>query len=124
MLSEESYQAALYTYLCAAALIVLYLGWWLGRRWPPFLAALTVFLVAALLMTPAYPDGGVSTMAPALIVAGFLILTSGVDSAVHALRPLAMSCAFAFALSLLLYIVWFRPRSRRRANASPADASS
>jgi hypothetical protein len=120
MLSEESYLTAIYVYLGAAGLILLYLAWWLGRSWRPAWAALAVLLAAALLLTPAYPKDGVDTLAPALIVAGFQIFTEGVEAAEHALRPLAMACGIALVVAVLLRLTLFR---RPRA-ASPPPASA
>ena len=65
-----------------------YIGWWLGRHWRAGWVTLVVLLLAALLLTPAYPKEGVDTMAPALIVAAFQFMTAGVEGARHALRPL------------------------------------
>ena len=77
MLSESSYLTAIYCYVGAAVVMLLYLAWWLGRHWRPGWVALVVLLAAALLLTPAYPRPDVDTMAPALIVAGFQMLTEG-----------------------------------------------
>ena len=110
MLSEESYLTALYAYTGAAALMLLCLAWWLGRSWRAGWAALAVLLAAALLLTPAYPKEGVSTMAPALIVAGFQLFTEGYEASLHALKPLAMACGLAVVLALLLRFSIFRPR--------------
>ena len=48
-----------------------------GKRLRPLL----VLLSAALLLTPAFPQPGVDTMAPALIVAGFEFLLNGPEAA-------------------------------------------
>ena len=76
-----------------------------------------VLLVAALLLTPAYPREGVTTLAPALVVAAFQMLTEGPDAAEHALRPLAMMCGLALGLSALLGLTVFR----RRAVSDPPE---
>ena len=122
MLSEESYLTAIYVYLGAAGLILLYLAWWLGRSWRPAWAALVVLLSAALLLTPAFPKEGVDTLAPALVVAGFQILTEGVEAADHALRPLAISCGIAVVLAILLRLTLFR--RPRAAGPPPAHAQA
>ena len=111
MLSESSYLTAMYTYIGAALLILLCLGWWLGRRWRPAWVALTVLLAAALLLTPAYPDEGVTTLAPALVVAAFQLFTEGPEGAEHALRPLAYMCGLAVVAAGLLRLTLFRRRS-------------
>ena len=116
MLSESSYLTALYIYCGAAIMMVLCLAWWFGRRWPNGWVALLVLLSAALLLTPAYPRDGVDTLAPAFVVAGFQIATEGVESAQHALKPLAYACGLALILALLWRVVFLRPGN----SAAPA----
>ena len=123
MLSESSYLTALYVYCGAAMMIVLCLAWWFGRRWPNGWVALLVLLSAALLLTPAYPRGGVDTLAPAFIVAGFQIATEGVESAQHALKPLAFACGFALILALLLKVVFLR-QGKSQAPAATENTES
>lgn len=110
MLTETSYLTAIYTYCGAAVLVCLVLAWWLWRRWRNVWAALAVTLSGALLLTPAYPQPGVETMAPALIVAGFELLLNGPEAAGHALKPLAIACGLALALALLLRLTLLKPR--------------
>jgi hypothetical protein len=107
---------ALYIYIGAALLIMLYLGWWLSRHWGPGMVSLVVLLAGALLLTPAYPKEGVDTFAPALIVAAFQWITAGVEGARHALRPLAFMCLVAVVLALLLRLSIFRRGSKQRAS--------
>ena len=113
MLSESSYMSALYVYIGAALATMLYLAWWLSRHWRPGTVTLFVLLAGALLLTPAYPKEGVDTLAPALIVAAFQLLTEGLEGAMHALRPLAFVCAVAVVLALLLRISVFRNRGKK-----------
>ena len=113
MLSESSYLTAMYVYIGSALVILLYLCWWLGRHWRPGWVALVVLLAAALLLTPAYPREGVTTLAPALIVAVFQVVTDGMEGARHALRPLALTLAAAVVLALLLRLTVFRRSGRR-----------
>lgn len=123
MLTEESYLMALYAYLGAAGILILYVGWWLSRHWRPAWVTLVVLLLAALLLTPAYPKEGVETMAPALVVFGFQFLTVGVDGAAHALRPLQFMCIVAVVITVLLRLTLFRRRKARkgkRAAGQPA----
>lgn len=108
MLSESSYLTAIYTYCGAAIMIMLCLAWWLGRRWRSSWAVLLVLLAGALLLTPAFPKAGVTTVAPALIAAGFQWATEGIDTAQHALKPLGAACALAVGLTLLLRFTVFR----------------
>ena len=98
MLTEESYMTAIYVYTGAAAIIALLLAWWLLRRWPNFWTAFAVLLSAALLLTPAFPQPGVETMAPAFIVAGFELLLNGPEAAQHAIKPLSISCGVALVV--------------------------
>ena len=114
MLSESSYLMAMYIYLGAASFMLLYLAWWLGRHWRAAWVAFTVLLCAALLLTPAYPKSGVETLAPALIVAAFQLLTEGYAAAEHALRPLAFMSAMAVAVALLLGLTVLRGRGPRK----------
>ena len=115
MLSESSYLTAIYVYTGAAAAILIYLTWWLSRHWRAGWVALAVLLAAALLLTPAYPNENVTTLAPALIVAAFQLMTEGLEGAMHALRPLAFMSMAAVVLALLLRLTLFR----RPAAATP-----
>ena len=115
MLSESSYLTAVYAYVGAACVMLLYLAWWLGRHWRASWVALVVLLGAALLLTPAYPKDGVDTFAPALIVAIFQLLTDGYEAARHALRPLGFMSALAAVVALLLGLTLLRGRGPRGA---------
>ena len=118
MLSESSYQTALYVYIGAALAIMLYLAWWLSRHWRAASVTFVVLLAGALLLTPAYPKDGIETLAPALVVAAFQWLTAGVEGAMHALRPLAFTCMTAVVLALLLRLTIFRISGKRRKPAA------
>lgn len=111
MLTEASYHTAIYAYCGAALLFSLVLAWWLWRRWRNIWVALLVTLSAALLLTPSYPQPGVDTMAPALIVAGFELLLNGPEAAQHAFKPLAVACGLALALAVLLRLTVLKPRA-------------
>jgi hypothetical protein len=121
VLSESSYITAIAIYIGAACAVLLCLGWWLARHWRPAWVALVVLLGAALLFTPAHPEAGISTMAPALVVAVFQMLTAGPEAAEHALRPLAVMSGFAVGLTVLLRVTVFRrrrpPRQMQQAQA-------
>ena len=123
MLTEESYLTAIYVYCGAAVLALLLLVWWLRKSWRPAWLVFGFLSGAALLLTPAFPESGADTLAPAAIVAGFQLLTDGVESAEHALRPLLFMLALAVALSLLLRFTLLRNRSvlPSSAAAKPAD---
>ena len=130
MLTDNAYLTAIYIYVGAAIVLLLYLAWWLGRHWRPGWVTLVVLVLAALLLTPAYPKSGVSTMAPALIVAAFQIATQGVDAANHALRPLIFMSGLAIVFALLLNMTLFRRRLVRKpppakpAMSAPASGAS
>lgn len=119
MLTEESYFAAIYVYCGAAVLALLLLVWWLRKSWRPAWLVFGFLSGAALLLTPAFPESGTATLAPAAIVAGFQLLTEGLESAEHALRPLLFMLALAAALSLLIRFTLLRKRS-----GSPALANA
>ena len=110
MLSESSYLAAIYTYIGAASTLLIYLAWILSRYWRAGWVALTVLLCAALLLTPAYPDAGVTTMAPALIVVAFEGLINGPEAAQHAIKPLGYMAGLALLVAILLRLTLFRKR--------------
>ena len=110
MLSESSYLAAIYTYVGAAIALLLYLAWILNRHWRAAWVALVVFVCAALLLTPAYPDAQVTTMAPALIVAIFEGLIHGPEAAQHAIKPLTMMLGLALALALIVRFTLLRTK--------------
>jgi hypothetical protein len=115
MLTGGSYQLAMATYLGAAGLALLLLAWWL-RRWP-LLASWLCCSGAALLLLPAYPEPGMETMAPALIVAAFQFGTEGLEAAMHALRPLGVALLAAQVPGLAIG-AWLR----RRRGAAAASA--
>jgi hypothetical protein len=116
LLDESSYLTAIYIYVGSAVVALLYLAWWLSRHWRPAWVSLVVFLLAALLLTPAYPKAGVSTMAPALIVAVFQFATDGPEAAKHAVRPLIFMSGAGVVMALFLKVTIFRRRSARKAN--------
>jgi len=53
-------------------------------------------------------------MAPALIVAAFEIMTTGVEAANNALRPLMFAAGVAVVLALLLRLTVFRRRKKEK----------
>jgi tellurite resistance protein TehA-like permease len=114
MLDEGSYLTAIYIYVGSASVLLMYLAWWLSRHWSPGWVALAVLLMAALLLTPAYPKVDADTVAPALIVATFEIMTTGVEAADYALRPLMFAAGVAVVLALLLRMTVFRRRKKQK----------
>ena len=124
MLTETSYLYAIYTYVGAAVLALLWLGWWLSYYWRPGPVLVVVLVGAGLLLTPAYPGDSAETLAPALIVAGFQIFTDGVEAAEHALTPLATFSGIGLGLALLLWVGLLRGRqSRRQRRLASAQAA-
>lgn len=122
MLSESSYMSAIYTYLAAAGIAIVLMGWWLRRSWRPAWLAFFLLLAAAVLLTPAFVRTDVATMAPALIVAGFAFFTDGYEAAEHALRPLGVMCILAAGVALLLRLTVLKGRSQGAA-AEPSDGA-
>lgn len=108
MLDESSYYTALYLYIGSAVILLVYLAWWLSRHWSSGWVAVVILLLASLLLTPAYPKVTADTMAPALIVAVFEIMTTGFEGASGALRPLVFAACVAVMLALLLRLTVFR----------------
>ena len=123
MLTEESYLSAIYVYCGAAVIALLLLVWWLRKSWRPAWLVFGFLSGAALLLTPAFPESGTDTLAPAAIVAGFQLLTDGLESAEHALRPILFMLALAVALSLLLRFTLLRNRSGAPTSDSATKAA-
>jgi len=121
LLTEASYQSALYAYAGAAMLALLLMVFWLRRSWGRGWLLFLFLGGAALLLTPAYPQDGVDTLAPALIVASFQMLTEGPDSAMHAIRPLGAMLALAVVLTLLIRFTLLRGSQKSETNESPAS---
>ncbi len=113
MLSDSSYITAMCCYIGAALGLLICLGWWMRRRWRAVTILALSLPLAALLLTPAYPQDGVNTLAPALIVAVFQGMTAGAEEAMHALRPLVVLTAAALVTGLLiLFLTRLRGRAR------------
>jgi hypothetical protein len=115
MLSDSSYLTAMYTYLGAGCAFLVYLVLILKRnwQWQGGWVTLVVLIAAALLLTPAYPDASIETLAPALVVAIFEGLINGPEAAQHAIRPLAYMLGLALVLSILLRLTVFRRREKK-----------
>ncbi|MFT6286106.1 MAG: hypothetical protein ACJA09_000845 [Alcanivorax sp.] len=123
MLDASSYLTAMNLYCGAACAAILLLLWWLRRSWRPAWLAFAALVAAALLLTPAFPQEGVSTLAPALIVAAFQILTHGPEAAEHAVRPLTFMLGLAVVVALLLRFTVFRSRGSKQP-VSPVTGKS
>ena len=119
MLTAESYQMAWLAYVGATLGALLILFFW-TRNWiPQGLRLVLVLVLAALALSPAHPAADVQTWAPAIVVAGFELLTNGVEAALRPLRSVLAAEAIAGALCLL---GWLLLRIARR-RAEPAQAS-
>ena len=115
MLTSSGYNLALVVYI-ASALLALLLGnlWLLPRaRWG--LRALLTLPLAGLLLTPAYIEAGADTLAPALVVLAFQMLSSGAEAAGHALQPLVVFTGAGLVLGLLAFLLnlWLGRRAEQ-----------
>jgi hypothetical protein len=108
----------MYTYVGASIALLLYLAWILNRHWRAAWVTLAILISAALLLTPAYPDAEVTTLAPALIVAIFEGLINGPEAARHATKPLTLMLGLAVFISVALRLTLFRA-----ARSSAGDAN-
>lgn len=118
MAGEGGYLAAILIYVGSALIALLAMAWWLRHSWRPVWIWLLVLVGAALLLTPAYPHEGIATLAPALVVAAFQLLTAGPDAAQHAFRPLAVALGLAVLITLFLRFVLLRNRREISAKGS------
>ena len=113
MLTEESYRLAWLVYSAASAGLLLSLWPFLRRFGGP--TRLTVLLLCCVLvMLPARPEETAETFAPAVVVAGFDLLTHGPEAAAVSARPLAILAAGAFVPGLGWALI---RRLRRRKSA-------
>jgi CDP-diglyceride synthetase len=107
VIDAGSYKIAVAVYLgCAALLLVLLARWWAFRG-----GSLRVFvwcLLAALALTPTPVEQG--SLAPAVIVGGFAVLTEGWESAAESMASLTIALLIALVASILIMVV----RGRRR----------
>ncbi|MGB1141263.1 MAG: hypothetical protein ACPG1A_10215 [Halioglobus sp.] len=115
MLTDASYQYAIYAYVGSALLALLCFGWWLSWRWRPGWVAVVVCVLAALLLTPAFPNENAETLAPALIVVGFQFFVYGYEEAESAIRALATFSGAALVFALLFWVIFLRGRTSRQA---------
>jgi hypothetical protein len=107
VLETGSYITALFSYSMAAVIALLVMVWWLVRLgWGKFWIALLFWLGAALLLTPAYATMQAETFAPAVLVAVFQTAFFGVDTAIHAIRPLGFAMGVAALVGGTHGLVW------------------
>jgi hypothetical protein len=113
VLTPENYQLAWLIYLSAGACTLLYLRYiWRGSM-PSMVLLLLVLSLAALLLTPARPESGADTYAPALVVAAFDLLTYGPEAVSRALRPIGFTLSVALALGAIIGLVQALLRRRK-----------
>lgn len=119
MLTSSGYTLALAAYVASALLALLLGNVWLLPRAGWGLRALVTLPLAGLLLTPAYIDTGADTMAPALVVTAFQVLSSGPEAAGQALQPLAVFSGAGLILGLLLFLLslWFGRRAAKEPEA-------
>lgn len=112
MLTPQNYQLAWLIYLSAGACMLIYLRYtWRGSM-PSAALLLSVLALAALLLTPARPESGADTYAPALVVAAFDLLTYGPEAVTRALRPIGFTLTVALGLGAIILL--FQALMRRR----------
>lgn len=119
MLTSSGYTLALAVYVASALLALLLGNAWLLPRAGWGLRALVTLPLAGLLLTPAYIDTGADTMAPALVVTAFQMLSGGPETARQALQPLAVFSGAGLILGLLLFLLglWLGPRDGKEPEA-------
>lgn len=119
MLTDESYQSAMWVYTGAAVLALLLFNFWMLRGRGLGLRFLLTLPLGALLLTPAYIAPGASTMAPAMVVLAFQWFSKGPEAAEHALNPLLLFTGVAFGVGVVLALVL---RLFSRAESPATDA--
>lgn len=116
MLTEESYQLALWVWRGSAVIAALYILWFFARRRLAFFGVFFALLLAVISLWPAPvpPEG--KTVAPAVVVAVVGYATGAGDEVEHLLKPLILGSVAALVIALLLQFFWFR-----RLRATPSD---
>jgi len=112
VLTSSGYNAAMMVYVVSALLALVLGNVWLLPRAGLGLRALVTLPLAGLLLTPAYIEAGADTLAPALVVVAFQMLSSGPEAAAHALQPLTVFTGAGLALGFLIFLLalWRRRR--------------
>jgi hypothetical protein len=105
VLTPESYQTAWLVYGTASLLALAYLYLLIGSRMTRLGRLALILVLAGLVLTPAHPSEEIKTWAPALFVAGFELLTSGVEAAARPARSLVAAEALALGACVLLWLV-------------------
>lgn len=105
MLTNDSYMIAWLIYALAAVGALLLLNLWLRNSLGGVGRFNLLLVLAAMVLTPAYPDTVVETWAPAIFVTGFDLLTHGPESAMRALRPILVMVALSLVICLVLTLL-------------------
>ena len=105
MLTEGSYQGAIWVYVLSAIFALVLFNFWMLKERSWGLRLLLTLPLATLLLTPAYIETGAETLAPALIVLAFQWLSAGQEAAQHALRPLVLFTGIALVPGALWCLV-------------------
>jgi hypothetical protein len=99
----------IYALATAGALFLLNL--WLRNSLSGIARFTLLLALAAMALTPAHPETGVTTWAPAIFVAGFDLLTLGPESAMRALGPILIMVALTLVVGLVLtFLKWIGRR--------------
>jgi hypothetical protein len=102
LLTTDSYMVAWIIYALATVCALLQFNLWLRSSLGAVPRFTLLLMLAAMALTPAHPEAGVTNWAPAIFVAGFDLLTLGPESAMRALRPILMMVALVLVVGLLL----------------------
>jgi hypothetical protein len=104
LLTDQSYVAAWLIYIAATVVALLILNAWTANSVNVTLRTTVLLVLAALALAPSHPQRDGSGWAPAFFVAGFDVLTDGLELAMRSLRSLLAGVAIALVLSLLLAV--------------------
>jgi hypothetical protein len=104
LLTDQSYLTAWLVYIVATVVALLILNAWTANSVGVTLRSTVLLVLAALALAPSHPQVDGSDWAPAFFVAGFDLLTDGLELAMRSLRSLLAGVALALVLSLLLYV--------------------
>ena len=110
MLTTDSYMTAWIIYALATAGALLVLNFWLHNSLSGIARFTLLLTLAVMALTPAHPEAGVTTWAPAIFVTGFDLLTLGPESAMRALRPILMMVALTLGVGLVLILLRWKTR--------------
>ncbi len=104
MLTDESYLIAWAVYLAGTLGALLILNAWTKKSVAVGIRSTLLLVLAALALAPAHPIENAGSWAPAIFVAGFDLLTDGLELAMRSLRSLTMGVVIALALALVLQL--------------------